>query len=101
MAWPHRRAGLLEVENGGDSFSARAARVAAPPMSPSKALVMGLPVHRGLNCGLVGAAKLDLLAKLTGNRSPDLKPHHPTGISSQTAALSRLRSQRQTLESGR
>ena len=70
-------------------------------MSPSAAIIMGLPVSGGLNWGLVGAAKLDLVAKLTGNRSADLKPHHLTGISSQTAGLSRLRSQRQTLELGR
>jgi len=37
-------------------------------MSPSKAIVMGLPVIGGLNWGLVAAAKLDLVAKLTGNR---------------------------------
>lgn len=29
---------------------------------------MGLPVIGGLNWGLVAAAKLDLVAKLTGNR---------------------------------
>jgi uncharacterized membrane protein YuzA (DUF378 family) len=37
-------------------------------MSAPKAIVMALPVVRGLNWGLVAAAKLDLVAKLTGNR---------------------------------
>jgi len=36
-------------------------------MSPSKTVVMVLPVVGGLNWGLVAAAKFDLVAKLTGN----------------------------------